>query len=492
MRLLLASFKHETNTFSPVLTPFERFFTEGVAITDEMAIKAHENSGGAISAFIRVARAYDAQIVVPVVAEAWPSGPVDNDAFERIAKLIVDAAAVNRLDGILLDLHGAMVTTNYQDAEGELVRRLRQIQPDIPFGVTMDMHANVYPDMVARINVLTGYHTYPHVDIFEAGTRAAEILCKAIKGELHPVLAFDNRPMLPHIMRQGTHEEPNRSLQAKCKALEYDGGEVLSASLFTGFPHADITQAGLSVVICTNYDKKLATKTCQDLLEDAWIHRKDFVYEGKPLNKSVALAKEIERGPVVLLDHCDNVASGGTMDTTAVLQEVLHQGLTNATFYAIHDPETVRQAIHVGIGNTAVFTVGGREPLFATKEQNIPLAVTAKVKTISDGCFFIRGPMYSGFKVDTGHTIVLDTGTVEIVVTSKHMEPMDLNCFSTLGIDPTSKHYLILKSRVHWRAAFGGIFTDVIECDGVGVTTSDYSKLTFTHVRRPIFPLDDI
>lgn len=492
MRLLLATFKHETNTFSTVPTPFERFFTGGAAITNQKAIEAHEKSGGAMSAFIRIARANGAELVVPVAADAWPSGPVDNDAFEKIAKLIVDAAASNKLDGILLDLHGAMVTTKYSDAEGELVRRLREVQPDIPFGVTMDMHANVYPEMVAQINVLTGYHTYPHVDIFEAGTRAADILCRAIKGEVNPVLSFGNRPMLPHIMRQGTHAEPNRTLQAKCKALETSGNEVLSASLFTGFPHADIREAGLSVVICTDRNASLAETTCQGLLDEAWDQRHVFVYHGKPLSESVARAKTIEQGPVVLLDHCDNVASGGTMDTTAVLREVIEQGLSNATFYAIYDPQTVQAAIEVGVGNSAEFTIGGREPLTATGEPNTPLVLTAKVRTISDGQFTIRGPMYSGFKVDTGKTVVLDTGDVQIVITSNHMEPMDLNCFSSLGIDPASKQYLILKSRVHWRAGFGDLFTEVIECDGVGVTTSDYSKLTFQHVRRPIFPLDEI
>lgn len=254
MRLLLASFKHETNTFSPVPTPFQRFFRDGAVLGGAEAIAARRGTGTAMGGFIEVAQRLGAHMVVPVVAEASPSGPVDPQAYERICGLIVQAAASEAFDGILLDLHGAMVTPDYEDGEGELLRRLRDVQPDTPIGVTLDMHANLYPEMISRVTVLTGYHTYPHVDMAAAGKRAAELLCRAIQGEIRPVLAWDNRPMLPHVMRQGTHAEPNRSLQASCIALEQAGCGILAASMFTGFPHADVRNAGLSAVICADAD----------------------------------------------------------------------------------------------------------------------------------------------------------------------------------------------------------------------------------------------
>jgi microcystin degradation protein MlrC len=488
MRLLLATFKHETNTFSPVATPFERFFKGSAGtLAGAAAIAARTGTGSGIGGFIDVAARYGAQIIVPIVADAWPSGPVDRAAYEKIVEAIL-LAAEDVFDGILLDLHGAMVVDGIEDGEGELLRRLRLIQPSVPIGVTLDMHANLYPDMVAHATVITGYHTYPHIDIYEAGVRAAEIICKTIQGELHPVMSWGNRPMLPHVMRQGTHTGPNRDLQERCKELEK--ATVLAASLFVGFPHADISNAGLSVVVCTDARPDVASASCESLLNEAWDRRAEFLFESVPLVDAVKSAVRCTDYPVVLLDHCDNVASGGTMDTTVVLREVIDQGISNAAFYAIFDPAAVSQAIAAGVGNSVTISLGGKAQLLATGEANPALSVNATVRTISDGRFKLWGPMSAGVEICTGPTVVLDTGRILIVVASGHMEPFDLNCFYSLGIDVRNMHYVVMKSRVHWRAGFTGLVKQVIECDGVGVTTSDYSKLTFKNVRRPMYPLD--
>ncbi|WP_321915100.1 MULTISPECIES: M81 family metallopeptidase [unclassified Paraburkholderia] len=492
MRLLLAMFKHETNTFSPVPTPFERFFRRtGGAVAGEQALEAYRGTGGALGAYIDVADELGAQIVLPVAADAFPSGPVHDDAYRRITQLILDEVAKGGYDGILLDLHGAMVTQSLDDGEGTLLRRLREIDPHTPVGVTLDMHANLYDDIVKHATVVTGYHTYPHVDMYEAGLRAARILARAIAGEIKPVMAWGNKPMLPHVMRQGTHAEPNRSLQARC--MRYEQGDALAASLFVGFPNADIENAGLSVVVCTDGDKAKASELRDALLDEAWREREQFLYASEPLAESVARAKaSTTAGPLVLLDHCDNTASGGTMDTTEVLAEVLKQGLDNAVFYAIYDPEAVQLAIAAGIGNDVTLSLGGKLPMPALQETSRPIEVTARVKLVFDGVFRNRGPMYRGALNNTGPTVVLDTGKVEIVVVSAHQEPFDLNCLSSVGVDPTQKRYIVLKSRVHWRAGFGDLAREVIECAGVGVTTSDYGKLEFRKVRRPIYPLDAI
>ncbi|HKR41048.1 MAG TPA: M81 family metallopeptidase [Paraburkholderia sp.] len=492
MRLLLAMFKHETNTFSPVPTPFERFFRRtGGAISGEAALEAYRGTGGALGAYIDVADELGAQIVLPVAADAFPSGPVHDDAYRRITALILEAVAKGGYDGILLDLHGAMVTQSLDDGEGTLLRRLREIDPHTPVGVTLDMHANLYDDIVKHATVVTGYHTYPHVDMYEAGLRAARILARTIAGEIRPVMAWGNKPMLPHVMRQGTHAEPNESLQARCMA--YEEGEALAASLFVGFPNADIENAGLSVVVCTDGDEAKAATLRDALLDEAWREREKFLYASEPLAQSVARAKASTiAGPLVLLDHCDNTASGGTMDTTEVLAQLLKQGLDNAVFYAIYDPEAVQQAIAAGIGNDVTLSLGGKLPMPALQETSPPIEVTARVKLVFDGVFRNRGPMYRGALNNTGPTVVLDTGRVEIVVVSAHQEPFDLNCLSSVGIDPTQKRFIVLKSRVHWRAGFGDLAREVIECAGVGVTTSDYGKLEFSKVRRPIYPLDAI
>lgn len=490
MRLLLATFKHETNTFSPVPTPFERFFrrTSGALCAGEEALAAYRGTGSGLGGFIEVADRLGAEIVLPVAAEAWPSGPVDDEAYERISKLILDEVKKGGFDGILLDLHGAMVTGTLEDGEGELLRRLRAIDPVTPVGVTLDMHANMYDDLVKHATVITGYHTYPHVDVYEAGYRAADLLTRAIAGEIRPVMAWGNRPMLPHVMRQSSYTEPNKSLQARC--VEIESGQALAASLFTGFPHADIYNAGVSAVVCTNCDPALARRLCDDLLDKTWNAREEFLFHHEPLQQSVARAKQLHEGPIVLLDHCDNTASGATMDTTVVLAEVIRQGLENAAFYAIYDPQSAEEAARAGVGASVTLKLGGKTPMPALSSPSHPLEVSGTVKFVFDGRYRNHGPMSKGVLNDTGTTVVLDTGKIEIVIVSHHQEPNDINCFLSAGIDPLKKRYIVLKSRVHWRAGLGNVAKAIVECDGLGVATSDYSQLRFRNVRRPIYPLD--
>jgi microcystin degradation protein MlrC len=501
MRLLAAMFKHETNTFSPVPTPTERFFgyRPGMLV-GSAAIDAHRGTGSGLGGFIAVADEAGATIEVAVAAEANPSGPVEDDAYEAISRPILEAVRAGGWDAILLDLHGAMVTRSHEDGEGELLRRIREIDPRTPIGVVMDMHANVYDAIVRNATVVTGYHTYPHVDVREAGMRAAQLILRTLRGEVRPVMRWANRPMLPHVMRQGTHAEPNRSLQAAC--IEHErAGRALACSVFVGFPHADIREAGLSAVVCTDGDAGAAEAIRDALLEQAWAARERFVYRAEPLAESVARAKALgdapfapgaKGGPVVLLDHCDNVASGGTMDTTAVLAEVIRQGLQDAVFYAIHDPESVRAAIAAGVGAELTLEVGGRSPMPSIGAQAVPLRVTGVVRRITDGVYRLRGPMGAGARAHNGPTVVLQVGGLELVLISLYQEPFDLECFASVGIDPTRRRFVVIKSRVHWRAGLGELAREVVECAGVGVTTSDYSLLKFERVRRPVFPLDAI
>ena len=493
MRLLIAMMKHETNTFSPVPTLLTRFGHGPGPLYGKAAIDAFCGTGTGLGAYLDLAEREAAEIVLPIAAGASPSGPVEDGAYAHITDTICEAAARGGLDGIMLDLHGAMVTQSLEDGEGEFLKRLRAIDPVTPTAVSLDMHANLYDAMIANATVVAGYRTYPHIDTYETAKLAGEILLRAIRGEVKPVMAWRNEPMLPHVMRQGTDDHPNKELQHRCAAMSAEG--ALAASLFTGFPHADITNAGLSAVVVTDGDRKLAEELRDELLGRAWVEREAFVYKIEPLQQSVARAKAIPpgqpgEGPIVLLDHYDNCASGGTMDTTTVLAEIVRQGLEDVAAFAIYDPEAVQQAIAAGIGARVTLSIGGKIKMPAIPTESPPLTVTGTVKTISNGRYKNRGPMGRGAAMDMGATVVLDTGAAEIVLISRHVEPSDLNCLSSLGIDPLQKRYVMLKSRIHWRAGLGPMAKAVVECAGVGVCTSDYGQLKFEKVRRPIYPLD--
>ncbi len=490
MRLLLAMMKHETNTFSPVLTDLARFSRAGGPRPDvgAAAVAAYRGTGTVTGAYIEIAEREGAEFELAIAADAWPSGPVEDEAYEAMSGTILSAVKRGGWDGILLDLHGAMVTKSHEDGEGTLLARIRAIDAKTPIAVSYDMHANVYAEMVEHANVVAGYQTYPHIDMHGTGRRAGDALVRLIKGQAQPTTAWGRLPMLPHVMRQGTADEPNRSLQARCQAMEAEG--ALCASLFVGFPHADISNAGLSVVVTTDGDMALAERWRDELLQQAWDAREAFVYQLEPLEQSVARAKAMTEGPVFLLDHYDNAASGGPMDTTRVLAEILRQQLDNVAVFGIYDPQAVRQCIEAGIGATLTLPIGGRLKMPMCPEPSEPLQVSGRVKIIFDGKYRAKGPMAAGTQQDMGHAVVLDTGRVEIVLFSRHVEPFDVNTLLSLGIDPMQKRYVMLKSRIHWRAGMRHLASAVVECAGVGVCTSDYGQHRFERLRRPIYPLD--
>jgi microcystin degradation protein MlrC len=210
------------------------------------------------------------------------------------------------------------------------------------------------------------------------------------------------------------------------------------------------------------------------------------------LEDSVARAKKLgEAGPgVVLLDHFDNCASGGTMDTTDVLREIIRQELDDVVFFGIYDPEAVRQAMSAGIGNEAELEIGAKLEMPALQVGSRPLRVRGRVRTISAGYYRSTGGLTPGLQIYLGNTVVLDTGRVQIVLLSRHVEPTAQEMFRVLGIDPATKRFVAIKSRVHWRADVGKLAREIVECGGVGVCTSNYGQLTFRNVRRPIYPLD--
>ena len=494
MKIVIAQMKHETNTYSPVPTPLARFALGGeVPPSGRAAYDAYKGTGSAIGAFIELAEAAGAQIEIPIAASAWPSGLVEDKAYEFICDRICSAVAAG-CDAVLLDLHGAMVTQTHEDGEGELLRRLRAINKSVPIGVALDMHTNFYPAIAEHATVVAGYQTYPHIDMHGTGQRAGRATLALLAGKAKPTMAWGNKPMLPHVMRQGSDDSPNRELQARCQAMEREG--ALCASVFVGFPNADIHNAGLSAVVVTDNDPALARRWCDELLDMAWAQRRAFVYEIEPLPASMARAKQLaeaadgKTGPIVLLDHSDNCASGGTMDTMTVLGAMLDAKLDNAAAFAVFDPQAVQAMARAGVGADLTLPLGGKLHMPSIGLKGEPRTLTGRVRLLSDGVYRNYGPMARGETNHMGPTAVFVVGGIQIVVISNHVEPHDLAAFHAVGIAPERLKYLMLKSRVHWRAGLRPLARGIVECAGTGVCTSDYALLKFKHVRRPIYPLD--
>ncbi|CAG9175602.1 M81 family metallopeptidase [Cupriavidus respiraculi] len=487
MKILIARLNHETNTFSPVPTPLASFDP----VYGDEAYRAAKGTRTAAAAFIDHAEAAGAEIVVPVIAGANPSGRVAAEAYTALCDAIVGAAA--GCDAVMLDLHGAMVAENSDDGEGDLLERLRAVLPDAPIAVALDLHGNISQKLIDHVDVAVSFKTYPHVDMYETGDHAGRLLMARIAGRSNPVVAWRRLPLITHTLCSRTDQGAMQRAVALARQAEDEDG-MLAVSILAGFGLADIAAPCLSVIVVGDGDAQRADAIAQRIAGQIWEDRAGFVYESEPLSASIARAAELAAGPgagpVLLLDHGDNCMSGGTCDSMSVLHEALVQGLSGIAVGPVCDPEAVTTLIGAGVGATITLPVGDKVALAQLGQYPVSRPLTGKVAAISDGEYTITGPTYTGQRIRMGRTALLDIGTAQVIVTETPQEHWDLGIFTHIGVDPHAARFLLLKSRMYCRPVFVPIAKAVVECDGEGVTSSRYERFPFRNVQRPVYPLD--
>ncbi len=487
MKFVIAQMEHETNTFSPVPTMWESFGPQGPYIGNQV-VKAMSGTRTPIGAFLDLARNENAEIVTPVSGLALPSGPVDTGAYLRFCDLILEEVAKG-CQAIFLDLHGAMVVKGGPvDAEGNLLEEIRKIDRNVPIAVSLDLHANVSEQMVKNCSAIAGYRTYPHIDMYETGHLVGSILLRAIREGFTPTMKLQKIPILAQTLKMDTQKGAMSEIVKITSNQEH--GDVLAATFFGGFPMADVPDAGMSVVVVTNARPELADSTCKKISDLAWEKRAEFLWEDSPLDESIRKAKQIKNGPVLLIDHADNCCSGGTQDTMDVVKEALEQGLDNIGVGPIRDPEAVNILVKAGIGAKVELKVGGKMNMPSIKQKGDPLMLSGIVKNITDGQYVVTGPQFTGMTMFMGKTVVFETKQAIFVLTEKLQEPLDIGVFTSVGLNPKDKHFLILKSRMYFKPIFHPIAKATIYCNGTGVTSSDWRLFQYEKVNRPIYPLD--
>lgn len=490
MRFFIAMFSHETNTFSRLPSGRAQFEARDLRYGGEI-LEVYRGTGTCLGGMIGVAEACGVTLVPSVAAAASPAGRVTKEIYQHVTeRLLGDLRGAGPVDGVLLDLHGAMVPEGLEDGEGDLLAAVRRaVGPAMPVAVTLDFHANVTPAMMQNATLLHGYKTYPHVDMAERGREAAERLLDVVQGRRRPTAALRHPPLLPPIASQLTARGPMRRLYDMAESMEQRPG-VISVSVFAGFPLADIEEAGLSVYVATDGDARLAEECAETLAAAAWEHRREFLHEALPVPAAVARALELSREgrPVVLADIADNTGGGAAGDTTEVLRELLRVGARGVTVACLWDPEAVRACAAAGAGATVSIAVGGKvDPV-----HGAPLAVTGRVRTLSDGRFIHKGPMFRGLEGRLGATAVLDVDDVKIILISLRWQTLDPEMIRVVGIDPLGERILVVKSSIHYRAAFEPIVHAIVEVDAPGLSSSNLGRFAFTRVRRPIYPLDEM
>lgn len=484
-RLLIAEFKHESNTFASRPTGRAEYEARYIKRASEI-IPFFTGVKAEIGGFIEGARQTGAELVPIIAANAMPSGVVTREMFNYVRDIILEGIrTAGKIDGIALSLHGAMVVEDSYDGEGELLEAIRnQVGPDLPVMVTLDFHANLTQKMVSNCSALFGYNTYPHVDTYERGLEAVLNLVKMIRGELRPAMALKWLPML--IPSLETSLPPFSQVFDTVFEMEKDP-RVANVSWFQGFPWTDIPCAGSSVVVVTNNDPALADRLAGKLVRQVWDMRELFRVDVMTPAAAVARATGSPHRPFVLADISDNPGGGAPSDGTQVIKALLEAGVADAAVATIHDPAVVEQAVRAGVRATIDIELGGKtEPAHLHGE---PLKVKALVRTISDGRYVNKGPMGTGFRVDNGVTVVLDLGGVEVIVPQRKLQPTDPEIFRRHGIEPRDKKLIILKSTLHYRAGFAPLAHEIIQLDAAGLTSPNFSTFRYNNLGVPRWPL---
>ncbi len=497
-KVLLAQFMHETNTFCKRITgeaAFRGFYChEGEAVP--AALDGTQNE---VAGVIDVAREHGWRLVTPVATFATPGGPVGADAWSAFATAILRAARQQGpFDAAILSLHGAMVLSNGGDGDARLVAELRQILgPQVPIAVTLDLHANLAPEMAETADAILSYRTFPHVDMADTGRRAARIVAQTLAGDgSRPQTVIRKPPMITMPEGGRTDRAPMEGLMAEAEALsEERAGGVLDVSLNAGFSFSDVPEIGPSVTVVHAGAPERAAQIADALAARMWATRDS---EQEPLltpeeAAELALARvpggDSDAGPLVLADIADNPGDGAYGDSTSLLRALYEADVEDALLGALSDPEAVAMAARVGVGAWLDLALGGKcDPA----RGGAPLRVRAEVLHLGDGNFICGGPMWKGVAQSAGRSALLRVGGVRVLVTSLAIQALDLEIFRSNGADPADAGVVALKSAQHFRAAYAPIAGRIALVDGGGLASPRLDRLRYTRVPRPIHPLDDL
>jgi len=490
-RVLAGRIMHETNTFSRVLTDMAAFRRRDFHLENEIPA-AYRDTRSALGATFEAADKFGWTLVHPVSASANPSGIVTREAFEELTRLLIEGARrQGPIDGALLHLHGAMVTEDHEDGEGELLRRLRAvIGAAVPVIVTLDLHANVSQAMADYANCLIAFRTYPHIDQYERAWQGAELLERAMRGEIRPKTVLARRPTIYGLNHGRTQSGPMVEALRRADAIEQQG-DALVVSLCAGFTRANIHDVGPTATVTTDGANPKSQGIAEGLMDFAWETREINTAKLLPIPEVIDRARRGKAGekPLVIADYTDNPGGGGYGDATAPLKAMVEAKRPGVAFHAIYDPEAVWAGIKAGIGARTTLTLGGKtDPSMGGG----PLTLEGEVTCLSNGKFIAWGPMGGGVARDYGLSMVFRVGGIDIVVITNNGQANDLGQFTSLGIDPTRYRTVAVKSMHHFRAAFEPIAREVVLIDTGSLCSEIYTPELFTKVRRPIHPIDPV
>lgn len=486
MRIGIANFSHESNTFAADPTPLDAFrIYRGQAVIDHYTPTFHEVAG-----FIAGAEEYDFELASLFSANATPGGALTSEAYETLVGELLDTIrAAMPLDGLLLSLHGAMVAEGFPQADGETVRRVRElVGPGFPLVVTHDYHGNVPPQLVADATGLIIYKTCPHIDQRERGIEAAALVARTARRDVQPVSAIVKPPVIFNIAFHNTSSGPMKALMDAAIALEDQPG-ILSVSIAAGYQYADVPWMGPSIVVIADGDAALAQREADRLGQMMWASREQLIPRVPKAAEAVAMAMASSEWPVSLFELGDNVGGGSAGDATILLEELLRQK-ADGWVVTLYDPESVQQCVAAGIGGQVTLRTGGK----LDTQHGPTLAVSGRVRTLHDGTYEETERRHGGGRYfDQGLTAVVEVNRSGpgkgglLILNSKRIPPMSIHQITCVGIQPQQQKILVAKGAVAPRAAYEPVSARIIEVDTAGATSISRPAEEFVLARKNFY-----
>jgi len=477
MRVAIGALMHEADIFSPVKTTLKSC-QESYLLFGEEIINFHKGKETELGGMINVASQEKISLIPTVATYPLPGGRVTNKAYNFLREEILNRIAkAGKIDGVLLALHGSMATEDLDDAEGDLLEKLRnQIGSNVYLVATLDFHANVSPKMIRNADVLIGYRTCPHVDHRATGERAAQLIVSLIRGAKKPTMVLEKIPML--IPYSGTFAGPMKQLMDKARQIEKERG-VISVSLFQGQYESGMRELGPNIVVVTENNLSLAQEKADQLKKMWWDLKDQFKPPRISLEEAIKRIKMVEEGPLVLSDRGDDPTSGAPGDGTVLLRALIENKVNKAALAAIPDPESVQKAIEVGLGKRVTLNIGGKMDNVYSK----PVEMTGVVKFVSEGRYHGQNPVIPGVEVDMGKAVLFGTDDIDIILTDNRIAAWEPDFLRRFHIDPSKKRVLVIKG-------CGPRYSELTE-NIIGVDTPGYfhSSLILDWVKREHIPL---
>ena len=478
---------HEANSFA-VDRCDQRMFAEIEWNKGPAATQIHQGantSPGAVLRFLDSHPEWEATFFR--FALASPCGDITEECFSKLRDELINDIKASTWDALYLGLHGASTVEGGRSAELELLRAIREVVPNVPIGISLDLHGNLDPKIAELATIAVGYKTHPHVDMGNVTAKVMRLLVSTVHGDIRPTGAIVKLPLLLPSANMRTTDGPMREVVSYAALTEQQEG-ALDITVFGGFPYSDCTMSGACCMVFTDNNPALAERLARDVAEKLWSLKDQFFIPLPSTKQALEGITKATQYPIAIVDNGDNPGSGGIADTPSQLRAILEANLTIPTaFCFLFDPELVSRCHEAGVGARIFTKLGGR----LTPQYGPPVEREVEVVRLIEDCSFNNeGPQFTGMRNSYGPTAVVKSGNVEIVIVSIRHSVSDPGFYRVNGIDFSKIKLLAVKAKNHFRAAFSDVFTEIIAVDEPGPAAYDFTTLKFVHVPREFYPMN--